>query len=87
MDAGSPGPYTLRVVSSFRAGTLSETRDVAATVSRPLGYYVEGAPFDQYEDTPFVDPEVQERIDFLEEIGGEEQEEVPETSQGSEEKL
>jgi hypothetical protein len=69
MDAGSPGPYTLRVVSSYRAGTLNETRDVAATVSRPLGYYVEGAPFDHYDDTPFVDPEVQERIDFLEQMG------------------
>ncbi|MBL4673402.1 MAG: hypothetical protein JKX81_14180 [Arenicella sp.] len=87
MDAGSPGPYTLRVVSSFRAGTLSETRDVAATVSRPLGYYVQGAPFDQYEDTPFVDPEVQERIEFLEQIGGEGKSDAAETRQGSEEKL
>lgn len=72
MDAGSPGPYTLRVVSSFRAGTLSESRDVAATISRPQGYFVQGVPFDQYDDTPFVDPEVQERIEFLEEIGGKE---------------
>jgi len=78
MDAGSPGPYTLRVVSSFRAGTLSETRDVPATVSRPNGYYVQGVPFDQYDDTPFVDPEVQERIDFLEELGNGEKSEASE---------
>jgi hypothetical protein len=81
MDAGSPGPYTLRVVSSYRAGTLNETKDVAATVSRPFGYHVQGVPFDQYDDTPFVDPEVQERIEFLEQIGGEGKNDVTENSQ------
>ena len=71
MDAGSAGPYRLRVVNTYRAGTFDETRDVAATVSQPFGYELEGFPFSQYEDTPFIDPEVQERIEFLEELGGE----------------
>jgi len=71
MDAGSAGPYRLRVVNTFRAGTFEESGDVAATVSQPFGYELEGVPFSQYEDTPFVDPEVQERIEFLEQLGGE----------------
>lgn len=70
-DAGSAGPYRLRVVNTFRAGTFEETGDVAATVSQPFGYELEGVPFSQYDDTPFIDPEVQERIEFLEQLGGE----------------
>ncbi len=78
MDAGSAGPYRLRVVNTFRAGTFNETRDVAATVSRPFGYDVQGAPFEQYDDIAFVDPEVQERIEFLQQLGSEEQTEESE---------
>lgn len=75
MDAGSPGPYRLRVVKTFRAGNFNESRDVAATVSRPFGYDLQGAAFDQYDDIPFVDPAVQERIEFLRQIGNQKQDE------------
>jgi hypothetical protein len=73
MDAGSAGPYRLRVINTFRAGTFKETRDVAATVSQPFGYDVQGVPFSQYDNTPYVDPEVQERIDFLEQLGSDDE--------------
>jgi hypothetical protein len=75
MDAGSAGPYRLRIVNTFRAGTFNETRDVAATVSRPFGYDVQGAPFDQYDDIPYDDPEVNERIEFLEQLGSDKENE------------
>lgn len=69
-DAGSAGPYRLRVVNTFLAGLPGESNDLPATISNPFGYEIDGFPFSQYEDTPYVDPEVQERIDFLREIGG-----------------
>lgn len=81
-DAGSEGPYRLRVVKSFLAGVPGQSRDLPARISQQAGYLIEGIPFSQYDDTPYFDPEVQERIDFLREMGNSSQ---PESSNVSEE--
>jgi hypothetical protein len=59
----------LRVTKTFLAGVPGQSDDSPVQISKPSGYPVAGIPFSQYNDTPYVDPVVQERIDFLREIG------------------
>jgi len=66
---GSEGPYVLRSIKTYRGSETGEAFDVPAS-SVQSRYSVPGFAFDQYEDIPHHDEGAQDRIDFLENLGG-----------------
>lgn len=65
----SEGPYVLRTIRTFRGAETGEQFDKpAATLEQ--SYTVPGFAFERYEDTEYVDPLAQERIEFLQQLGG-----------------
>ena len=66
-DAGSPGPYNLRVVRAYCV-VPGRSASTPATVSQPSGYPIEGVPFSRYEDTPYVDAYAEQRVEFLRDV-------------------
>ena len=67
-DAGSQGPYNLRVRNAFRGAEPSEVADTP--VALPLtGFGLPAVAFSEYEDVQYTDPDVQQRIDFLKGLG------------------
>lgn len=69
-DAGSSGPYTLKVFRAYRsaAGSQGEYQDVPASIAASA-FAVSGFEFEDYEDSDYVDPEMQRRIAALRELG------------------
>jgi len=67
-DAGSPGPYRLRVTKSFRGAEAGQGNDVPTAISQPA-YEIPAYPFEHYDDTPHSDPEVEERLEELHGLG------------------
>ena len=75
---GSEGPYLLRSIKTHRGSETGESYDVPAS-SLQAQYGIAGYPFDQYDDTPHHDEDAQDRIDFLENLGGNNQSPTGET--------
>ncbi len=69
-DAGSPGPYVLRVARSYRGGRPGEGNDVPTAISQSA-YAIPAFAFENYDDIPYSDPEVQERLEALRSLTGE----------------
>ena len=70
-DAGSQGPYSLRVRTVFRGAEPNEIAD--SPVSVPLsGFVLPAVNFAEYENTQYTDEEVQQRIEFLRGLGNKE---------------
>jgi len=68
-DAGSPGPYVLRVARSYRGGRPGEGNDVPTAISQSA-YAIPAFAFENYDDIPYSDPEVQERLEALRSLTG-----------------
>lgn len=68
-DAGSQGPYQLRVVRSYRGAEPGEDNDVPTGISQ-AAYSVPAVAFESYEDTPYSDPAVEERLQALRSLSG-----------------
>ena len=68
-DAGSPGPYRLRVMKSFRGAEPGEGNDVPTAISQSA-YAIPAYAFENYDDIPFSDPAVKERLDELKSLTG-----------------
>ena len=67
-DAGSQGPYSVRVRSAFRGANSNEIADTP--VSLPIiPFGIPGVPFSEYDDVQYSDSEVQQRIEFLRGLG------------------
>ena len=67
-DAGSEGPYELRVVQSYRGAAPGEGDDVYAAISES-SFPIPDFSFEGYTDTPYSDPIVNARINALLELG------------------
>ncbi|MEM0910565.1 MAG: hypothetical protein AAGJ37_06290, partial [Pseudomonadota bacterium] len=63
-DAGSQGPYLLRVVNAFRGAAPGESNDVIVKLSEE-SYSIPDFAFDGYDNTPYEDPNTKRRIDAL----------------------
>jgi len=63
-DAGSEGPYRLRIMRSYRGAELNENYDVPTSISSPW-YDIPGFEFSNYDNSPFTDPEAEERLEAL----------------------
>lgn len=68
-DAGSDGPYKLRITSSFRGAEPDEGDDIQTAVSQS-SYDIPDFSFDGYADIPFSDPIVDERLKALQQLSG-----------------
>ena len=68
-DAGSQGPYRLRVVRSFRGALPGEGDDVPTAISQSE-YPIPGYDFENYDDIPYSDPDVEERLEALRGLTG-----------------
>lgn len=68
-DAGSQGPYTLKVHRAFRSAQLelNEVVDVPVTISS-ANYFVPDFEFGGYANDDYVDPETRRRIEALREL-------------------
>jgi len=66
--AGSEGPYILRSVRGYRGAERGETFDKPTDTLLPE-YPVLGYSFDQYDQSEYVDPQAEERAEFLRELG------------------
>jgi len=67
-DAGSQGPYNVRVRSAFRGANSNEIADTPVSLPiTPFG--IPGVPFSEYDDVQYSDSEVQQRIEFLRGLG------------------
>jgi len=68
-DAGSHGPYILKVHRTFRSAKpeLQEMIDVPVAISSPA-FFVQGFGFEHYLDQAYTDPETQRRIRVLREL-------------------
>lgn len=67
-DAGSEGPYILRIARSFRGARPGEGNDVPTAISKPA-YEIPAFAFAGYADIPYSDPEVEERLEALRSLG------------------
>lgn len=73
----SEGPYTLRSVKLHRGADFGEALDVpGATMQKQ--FPVQGFPLSSYEDQEYVDELAQERLAFLRQMGGVDEEQVQE---------
>ena len=63
-DAGSQGPYTLRIIRSFRGAKPGESNDVPTAISQQH-YQIPEFAFDGYANIPYQDPIVERRIKAL----------------------
>lgn len=70
-DAGSEGPYTLRVRTAFRGADVNEVAD-APVVLPNTGFAIPSVGFAEYEDVQYTDAEVKQRIEFLRGLGNKE---------------
>lgn len=68
-DAGSQGPYFLRVMRSYRGGKPGEGNDVPTAISQ-RAYAIPAFAFENYDDIPYSDPEVEERLEALRSLSG-----------------
>jgi len=71
--AGSEGPYRLRQLQILRGAEAGETSDKPGSVFQSQ-FDVPGFAFSAYRDEEFSDPQAQERLEFLREIGNAETE-------------
>ena len=67
-EAGSEGPYILTNVKAYRGAERGEQLDVPASSVRPQ-FEIDGYPFSAYKDEVFEDQLVQDRVEFLKELG------------------
>lgn len=65
---GSEGPYVLRSVSTYRGAEDGEPFDVPAS-SASVRFEIQGFPFDQYDDIPHQDEQAEARLEFLRNLG------------------
>lgn len=63
-DAGSEGPYRLRIMRSYRGAELNENYDVPTSISSTW-YDIPRFEFSNYDSSPFSDPEAEERLEAL----------------------
>ncbi len=82
---GSEGPYILRSVRLHRGAEIGEALDAPGN-SLQRQYTVQGFPFTAYSDEPYVDPIAQERLEFLRDLGGVDQDQVRENLRQAEER-
>lgn len=67
-DAGSEGPYQLRVTKSFRGAEPGQGIDVPTGISQRT-YFIPAVSFDSYDDTQHSDPQAQEILEELNDLG------------------
>ncbi len=70
-DAGSQGPYQLRIMRSFRGAKPGESNDVPTAISQQQ-YDIPDFAFDGYADLPYSDLMVERRIKALMSLGSDE---------------
>ena len=66
-DAGSEGPYQLRVIKSFRGAEPGQGEDVSTAISQ-RSYSLPAMAFENYDDTQHSDPEVEEILEELQDL-------------------
>ena len=70
-DAGSQGPYTLRIRNAFRGAQANEVADTPVAIPS-TGFGLPGVEFSEYADVQYSDAEIQQRIEFLRSLGNRE---------------
>jgi hypothetical protein len=68
-DAGSEGPYKLRVTHAFRGAEDGEMADMQTAISQTQ-YDIPDFSFDGYADTPYANPIVEEQLEALKQLAG-----------------
>ncbi len=66
-DAGSPGPYKLRIASSYRGANPGEGNDVPTAIDASF-FDIPAFAFDRYADTAYSNQEVSDRLEALREL-------------------
>jgi len=79
---GSEGPYILRSVKLHRGAETGESLD-APGASQQTAFQIQGFPFSSYQQEEYVDELAQERIDFLRDIGGVNEDDARDSAQDS----
>ncbi len=64
----SEGPYLLQNISGYRGAEVGEALDTPTSVTQQQ-FNVDGFPFSDYDNEEFVDELAQERLDFLNSFG------------------
>lgn len=70
-DAGSQGPYTLRIRNAFRGAQANEVADTPVAIPS-TGFGLPSVEFSEYADVQYSDAEIQQRIEFLRSLGNRE---------------
>jgi hypothetical protein len=74
---GSEGPYLLRSLNMYKGAEDNEQFDAPGSSTQPQ-FFFQGFPFSAYENEKHVDELAEERLDFLNGVGGVDENKIPE---------
>lgn len=74
---GAEGPYLLRSLNIHKGAEENEQFDAPGSSTQPQ-FFIQGFPFSAYENERHVDELAEERLDFLNGVGGVDENEIPE---------